>query len=585
VVITVKNIKQELSGVEFTLNFDKSLVAGVVTQSGTAMNSFMTVTPTYTCVTASGNIPLSRYEQICTYDAQNGKYICRFVDQLEYVNAKDGETYKGLLNNGELKITIPFMILGASANAQFSFSVSDVKGTATNGLKSVRGEEDSVVYTPAVVQDYYLVGYINNADYGCNADYANLGQYKFVNGKLTATFSSESYVFVKTGDNNNWYMTRSFCEDTSAVLYNTSTGASEKMRVPANVPVTFTLVENADGTLSLSYTTGAVAKPTITAKSFSLSFESEILVNFYYTVSDMTNVVDHGMLVFNNNPGTVSYAGANKVYNETAYDSAKARYGVTTDGIAAKEMGDTRYYVAYAKLTDGSYVYSGVYDYSPKKYAVNMLSKSSTSDKQKALCVAMLNYGTAAQNYFSYNAASPMNAVLTADQKALVRAYDAGLFTGAVAASNSKIGSFAATTSGFSKKTATVSFEGAMTINYYFTPSATVSGSMMLYVWTPETYASVGTLTASNASEVIKMVNAGDGRYWADLDGIPAKALDETYYVSAVYTDASGNRYCTGVVAYSLSKYCINNAKDGKAMQELAAAAAMYGYYAEAFFS
>jgi hypothetical protein len=81
------------------------------------------------------------------------------------------------------------------------------------------------------------------------------------------------------------------------------------------------------------------------------------------------------------------------------------------------------------------------------------------------------------------------------------------------------------------------------------------------------------------------MVNAGDGRYWADLDGIPAKALDETYYVSAVYNDASGNRYCTGVVAYSLSKYCINNAKDGKPMQELAAAAAMYGYYAEAFFS
>ncbi len=99
--------------------------------------------------------------------------------------------------------------------------------------------------------DYYLVGYINGADYGCEADYANLGEYKFVDGKLTATFTQDSYVFVKTGDNANWYLAEAFDENaTSAVL---KSGGSEKLKVPANTEVVFTLVENEDGTLTLSY--------------------------------------------------------------------------------------------------------------------------------------------------------------------------------------------------------------------------------------------------------------------------------------------------------------------------------------------
>jgi hypothetical protein len=325
------------------------------------------------------------------------------------------------------------------------------------------------------------------------------------------------------------------------------------------------------------------APVTLTAKSFSLSFEDEILVNFYYTVSDLTNVTEHGMLVFYSDPGTADYAAADVVYSEPIYDTAKARYGVTTTGIAAKEMGDTRYYVAYAKLTDGTYAYSSIYDYSPKKYAMNMLGKDSTSEKQKALCVAMLNYGAAAQTYFGYNTDALMNAELMEEQKALVTAYDASLFNGAVAADSSKIGNFTATETGFSKRTASVSFEGAFAVNYYFTPSTTVSGDMTMYVWTPEAYANATTLTAANA-ETVTMVAGSNGSYWAQVSGIAAKSLDETYYVAAVYTDGDGNTYCTGVIAYSLSKYCMKNAAPGKEMQSLAANTAMYGYYAKVYF-
>jgi hypothetical protein len=130
-----------------------------------------------------------------------------------------------------------------------------------------------------------------------------------------------------------------------------------------------------------------------------------------------------------------------------------------------------------------------------------------------------------------------------------------------------------------------VSFEGAFCVNYYFTPSAAVSGDITMYIWTPEDYAKATTLTAGNASEAVTMVAGSDGSYWAQVSGIAAKRLDETYYVTAVYTDAEGNPYCSGVVAYSLSKYCMNNAAPGKDMQSLAANTAMYGYYAKLYFT
>jgi hypothetical protein len=324
--------------------------------------------------------------------------------------------------------------------------------------------------------------------------------------------------------------------------------------------------------------------PTLAGKSFSLSFEDEILVNFYYEVSDLSSVTEHGMLVFKNQPTTVTVAGADAVYNDPTAVSSGAMYLTTTDGIAAKEMGDTRYYVAYAKLTDGSYVYSDIYGYSPKQYAMNMLAKTNTSDKQKALCVAMLNYGAAAQKYFGYKTGALMNAELTQAKKAMVMGYDASLFNGAVPADAAKQGGFGAT-AGFSSRAATVSFDSAFAINYYFTPSGAVNGTVDLYYWSAGDYAGVYAMTANNATGKRTMIRQDNGTYWAQVDGIAAKELDETYYVAAVYTDAAGNRCCSGVVAYSLSRYCLNNAKEGKDMQELAAATAMYGYYAKLYFA
>ena len=153
------------------------------------------------------------------------------------------------------------------------------EGTNNNSVLSINEEADyKVTFTyvigepaasavaqklgePVVVDvDYYLFGYINGANYGCEDDYLNMGEYKFVDGKLTATFTEKSYVAVKTTDNAAWFMTNGYPGDdaTSAVLYNTQNlgETADKLPVPASVEVNFTLVVNDDGTLTLSYVAG-----------------------------------------------------------------------------------------------------------------------------------------------------------------------------------------------------------------------------------------------------------------------------------------------------------------------------------------
>ena len=99
-------------------------------------------------------------------------------------------------------------------------------------------------------QQYSLVGYWSGAiqDTG----------YQFnQNGTLTVTFNTDAYVVVKE-PGGAWYMIEGAYSAgaTGTVLKKTE---GEKLFVPANTEVTFTLTENKDGTLFLSYAEGAPA--------------------------------------------------------------------------------------------------------------------------------------------------------------------------------------------------------------------------------------------------------------------------------------------------------------------------------------
>ncbi|MGN0490000.1 hypothetical protein [Ruminococcus sp.] len=131
---------------------------------------------------------------------------------------------------------------------------------------------------------YYLFGYINNANYACEEDSDNAGEYKFVDNQVTAKFDADSYVAVKKGDNSAWYMTEGWLGTTvkSALLKNTNdiTGEANKLYVPGGVEVTFTLVDNGDDTFTLSY--ASATDPTGTTDPTEVTEPTEPVAVDYY---------------------------------------------------------------------------------------------------------------------------------------------------------------------------------------------------------------------------------------------------------------------------------------------------------------
>ena len=437
---------------------------------------------------------------------------------------------------------------------------------------------------PDYVVNYYLVGYINGADYGCEADYENMGQYKFINGKLVATFTQDSYVFVKTEGNAGWFMTKAYCTDTTANFYNTNTGATEKMFVPGNAEITFTLIENADGSLTLRYevTAPQMTKPTLTLKSPTLEFKDMITVNAFYTAENIQDVVEMGMITYSTKVSTVDIATAEHVIPGATYVESSGRYYSSSQGIHAKYLGDTVYLAIYAKLSDGSYAYSKLAPYSAVQYATSQL-KNATDAKLKQLVVTMLNYGAEAQLYFGHNTGTLANAALTADQKNLPESYRSDMVQSVPAASTAKQGVFV-NNSGFASRKPAISFEGAFCINYFFTPKYAPSSGITLYYWNAEDYNAASVLTAANATGKIKLEGSGTGEYRGDITGIAAKELSAAVYVACAYKDSTGTVWTSGVLGYSIGTYCGSLASKGGAIADLAQATAVYGYHAKQYF-
>ena len=354
--------------------------------------------------------------------------------------------------------------------------------------------------------------------------------------------------------------------------------------IPSGITVNTVDISNVLESLTESENDDLASAGDITLQSATLSFESEILVNLYYKVQNAdVNVSDMGLLTWSTDPEDASYEMAENIFSGAVYDEAKQLYMVRTKGIAAKNLGDDIYLCVYAKLSNGSYIYSDVITYSPKAYAMSRLQNSSNDDLKK-LCVAMLNYGAAAQEYFGYKTDTLMNADLTPEQiSAYATGYSSALVADVVAADSSKVGSFGSVNNGFKKRSASVSFDGSFSINFYFTPDQTQNVDVTFYCWSEAAYKAADVLTADNCSGCVTMTES-NGSYWATYSGIAPKDIDDTIYVCGTYT-VDGVTYSTGVIAYSLGAYCVNrSADDASAMQKLAQATAVYGYCAKAYF-
>lgn len=238
--------------------------------------------------------------------------------------------------------------------------------------------------------------------------------------------------------------------------------------------------------------------------------------------------------------------------------------------------------------------YDALYNFTTAEYEMNNGNKALvvTAEKyigidMRALCVALMNYGAEAQKYFAattdYTYTELMNVGFEQYQD-LVKPYSSNLVEKVGTVGASKAGIFGTTVNGFDKRAVSVSANGIFALNYYFTPSFAAE-KVTLYYWDATQFASVATLTAENASgsKEMTLLN-GQNEYWACIDGIAAKEIDQTIYACAVY-EVDGVTYSTGVIPYSVATYCVNKASGESKIKAFAEAMVVYCYHAKTYFN
>ncbi len=286
-------------------------------------------------------------------------------------------------------------------------------------------------------------------------------------------------------------------------------------------------------------------------KGYKLSLDGDIGVNFYMEIAgDLID--DNTYMLFN-----VSGAGAEyqtqKVY--LTDDSTKTIGGVTyyvfKCRVAAKEMTAA----ITAQLYNGENTASAVYTYSVKDYAEYILAHADQSaeyGKAAPLVKAMLNYGTAAQDYFGVNTDDPANETeyMTAIEKVVKSIKSSDI--------NAPASVIPALPEGVSFDGASVSLKSETTLSLYFTSDKDLTFSC-------------------DGGYTVDPVESGKYQI-ARIRGIRAEDLDKTIKLTVTCEGASFD------IEYSVLNYC-KNALDGAHPELEPIVTALYRYYeaAEAY--
>ena len=360
-------------------------------------------------------------------------------------------------------------------------------------------------------------------------------------GKLTVGANAEIYgdiyLFVTEGS-TEWPVEVSI----SAAALKAGAAVTSK-----NVPTGFA-VENSNGNYCVI--------EAIIIKSATLLYKDMIQIRYKFDLN-IEGATQYGMLVFSSAEDAGTYDPKLAVQNkELVADSDGFYYGYT-DGIAAKNMGDSQFVVGYVVLSDGSIVYTDTVEYSPRIYAQRMVSKSSSKPETKALCNALMQYGAAAQVFMNYNTDKLMN-----------EGFDSVEYDNAVLGEN--VFSVDTTvTNGFKTKSANLLFKGAVTYRVAYAVNADIADKVLYAEYT---------IAGLNKVGSVELTLDSDGLYYAYIAGISAKDMDEAIVIKPYYIDENGVKVYGAELVYSgyeYSRRTISNSSNDNSIA-LAKAFAMY---------
>ena len=200
------------------------------------------------------------------------------------------------------------------------------------------------------------------------------------------------------------------------------------------------------------------------------------------------------------------------------------------------------------------------YSYSVKEYATELLSKSNEYPAETIKLVkALLNYGTAAQNFFKYNTDKPANAGLSDTDKAVANA-DFAAYKAVI-----KTDSANSQSNGLTYYGSSLICKSEMTVRHYFmlNEGCDINNYKFSYV------------NADGYEVSLTPKKASDGVYCVDISGIMAYSLNKNYVCRVTGMDSSQIiELDYGPLSYAYS--VVNDKDSSKELKNLMNALYMY---------
>ena len=312
---------------------------------------------------------------------------------------------------------------------------------------------------------------------------------------------------------------------------------------------------NATGSAkSFTFTAGyASESPEVSLYGRSLTLKDNIDVNYYMEMSD--SVFEHDAYL--------EFKIGGQTYKLNASDAAEVNENGKTlykfsCPVNAAQMSDTiETRIVIDNKTEEEY------SYSVKEYATELLSKSNEYPAETIKLVkALLNYGTAVQNFFKYNSDKPANDGLSDTDKA-VAAADFEEYK-AVIKTDSENGQ----SNGLTYYGSSLICKSEMTVRHYFmvNEGCDINNYKFSYV------------NADGNEVSLTPKKASDGVYCVDINGIMARNLNSIFACKVT----GKNKTCIFELDYgpfSYSQKVINSGNSSNELKNLVNALYWYWYY------
>ena len=312
---------------------------------------------------------------------------------------------------------------------------------------------------------------------------------------------------------------------------------------------------NATGSAkSFTFTAEYASKsPEVSLYGRSITLKDNIDVNYYMEMSD--SVFEHDAYL--------EFKIGGQTYKLNASDAAEVNENGKTlykfsCPVNAAQMSDTiETRIVIDNKTEEEY------SYSVKEYATELLSKSNEYPEETIKLVkALLNYGTAAQNFFKYNTDKPANAGLSDTDKAVANA-DFAAYKAVI-----KTDSANSQSNGLTYYGSSLICKSEMTVRHYFmvNEGCDINNYKFSYV---NAYGNEVSLTPKKAS---------DGVYCVDINGIMARNLNSIFACKVT----GKNKACIFELDYgpfSYSQKVIDSGNSSDELKNLVNALYWYWYY------